>query len=85
MGTPIGVRVIRLHRQKRLAHADHPVSAVEIADVLKQAIVLAAHDLLTGDAAAAVRGVSHALTGHQLDIARKNGHRITSVKLRVRA
>ncbi|MNG95899.1 hypothetical protein D3C79_549480 [compost metagenome] len=85
VGAVVGVGVVSLHRQKRLAQAHVTIGAVEIADVGEQAVVLAADDLAAGDPATAVQGVGQPLAGHQLDVAGKNGHGITSVKLRVRA
>ncbi|MND58712.1 hypothetical protein D3C80_498810 [compost metagenome] len=85
VGAVVGVGVVGLHRQKRLAQAHVPIGAVEIADVGEQAIMPPAHDLAAGDAPAAIGGIRQPLAGQQLDVAGKNGHRITSVKLRVKA
>ncbi|MNO65718.1 hypothetical protein D3C76_564860 [compost metagenome] len=85
VGAVIGVGVVGLHRQERLAQVDHPIGAVEIADIGKQAVVLAADDFVAGDPAAAIGGIRQPLAGQQLDVAGKDAHRITSVKLRVKA
>ena len=85
VGAVIGVGVVGLHRQEGLAQVDHPICAVEIADVGEQAVVLATDDLAAGHPATAIGGIRQALAAEQLDVAGKNAHRITSVKLRVRA
>ena len=83
VGTVIGVGVVGLHRQKRLAQVDHPIGAVEIADIGKQAVVLAADDFVAGDSAAAIGGIRQPLAGQQLDVAGKNAHGVTSRRRRV--
>ncbi|MNQ00489.1 hypothetical protein D3C85_131400 [compost metagenome] len=81
VGTEIGVGVVGLHCQKTLAQVDHPIGAVKIRNVGEHGVMFPAQDLVAGDAATAIRGVGHALTGHQLDIASKNGHGVSSITI----
>ncbi|MNY24705.1 hypothetical protein D3C86_1584390 [compost metagenome] len=70
IGAEIGIGVVGLHRQEHLAHIDHPIGAVQVGYVGEHGVMLAADDLLAGDAPAAVRGVGQPLAGHQPNVSR---------------
>ncbi|MNT80815.1 hypothetical protein D3C72_2203340 [compost metagenome] len=69
IGAIVGGRVVGLHRQKYLAQVDHAIGAIQIGNVGKDAVMLPAHDLVTGNPATTIGRVSQPLAGHQPNVA----------------